>query len=830
MAQVLNSNRGGPGSQPTQSYRPSGSFSQLLSQSSIQGIDYKVVQQRLKEFLNSFALDDFDGGTKLKYMSQLDDIFRRRRKVLEIDVEDVYKWGMDTDNLPSDKAGGMRTLLHTELASNARRFTDLFAQAADEVLEEMRKANPNSTIDPNDTISLLAETRRQREEEFRNNQMIAENLPGGTLTDDPNKPSGPGADPANLIPAIMTRTYETRLVPRAAEKPTPLRDVRANNVGSLVTVCGIVTRVTEVKPRAAAAAYLCRSCGFEVYQEITGRSYMPLQQCPTPAHSTRGAEVGLLTPNYRGFKYIKYQELKLQEPADQVPIGSIPRTINVKLNGELTRTCTAGDVVAISGIFLPMPYIGFKALKAGFLADTFLEATHVSQLRKSYADEFLTEGMRDELQQVRQGEQLYSRLAKSIAPEIFGSEDVKKALLLLLLGAPPKRLPDGMRLRGDLHICLMGDPGVAKSQLLKHITKVAPRSVYTTGKGSSGVGLTAAVMRDAVTKELMLEGGALVLADMGIACIDEFDKMNETDRTAIHEVMEQQTVSIAKAGITTSLNARASILAAANPAYGRYNRSRSPAENINLPAALLSRFDLLFLLLDTPKAEQDLALARHVTHVHRTGAHPELGFEVVDPKVIRAHIAEARTVNPVIPKESALTEYLVNNYVAMRAQEVDDGRDARGYTSPRVLLSILRLAQALARLRLAKIVDRADVDEALRLMVASKASLEEDAAAERRRRSGEDDDADEDELDRQFGRNVLDEGNQNGEKNRAWAIYSLINEYMQREVRTSIPIQTAEDLCDENNFSRDDLMKTIDEYEELNIWSYDTAENRIMLV
>ena len=235
--------------------------------------------------------------------------------------------------------------------------------------------------------------------------------------------------------------------------------------------------------------------------------------------------------------------------------------MNVHLYGRLTRQVSPGDIVQLGGIFLPLPYTGFRGIRAGLLTDTYLEAQSIHQLKKTYEAMEPTPEMEAELAELRSDPSLYHRLASSIAPEIYGHEDIKKVLLLLLVGGCNKTMGDGLKIRGDLNVCLMGDPGVAKSQLLKYIAKVAPRGLYTTGRGSSGAGLTAGVLRDPVTDEMVLEGGALVLADNGIACIDEFDKMEDADRTAIHEVMEQQTISISKAGINTTLNARTSILA-----------------------------------------------------------------------------------------------------------------------------------------------------------------------------------------------------------------------------------------------------------------------------
>lgn len=433
-------------------------------------------------------------------------------------------------------------------------------------------------------------------------------------------------------------------------KITPMRGMRASHIGSVVSVKAIVVKTTDVKPFIKVACYSCDFCGHEVYQTINSKVYMPLIDCPSKICKDNQSR-GKLNPNTRSSKFIAYQELKIQEPTDQVPIGHVPRSLTVYAMGECVKQCAPGDMVTIHGVYLPFPIDGMRAFKSKLIHDTYLEAFKITKHKLSYKDTELSEDMIESIKtQQKNTPDIYTTLAKSLAPEIYGKDDVKKSLLLLLVGGVDKEMPDGMKIRGNINVLLMGDPGVAKSQLLKYIANVSPRGVFTTGKGSSGVGLTAAVVKDQVTGDLTLEGGALVLADMGVCCIDEFDKMSDYDRANIHEVMEQQTVSIAKAGITTRLNARSSVLAAANPIYGRYNKKLTPHQNINLPAALLSRFDLIHLLLDKSDSASDESLARHVAYVHQHNKHPDLEFEPLTPSFIRSYIAEAKKLDPIIPK------------------------------------------------------------------------------------------------------------------------------------------------------------------------------------
>ena len=753
--------------------------------------EWRTEKETLRRFLLEFVGSDVDDSSnnKYPYLQQLQAIANHTANTLTIQLDHIAHSSLVDPNTLS------------RIQHNTLRYRSLLYHAADRILRTLKP-----TITPERSahdIWLMHRETKLSEARAKERQLAA----AGSGAPQPRAGDEDELDydsdeerERRIFPVELLRRYEIHILPLSFTQPLPMRAVKGDCVGSLVSVCGIVTRVTDVSPLVKVVTYICTTCGWETYQQVDDRQFTPLKQCPSTSCASLNYQ-GHLTQQTRGSKFVRYQSVKLQERPAEVPVGHIPRSINMRLYGELCRTVKPGDEVTVSGIFLPTPYVGYRAIRAGLAADVYIEVTHLIPAKQQYSDIDLSQSMVVEIERRAAERDIYHQLAASIAPEIYGHEDVKKALLLLLISGVTRTMEDGVKIRGDINVLLMGDPGVAKSQLLKHIAHIAPRGVYTTGKGSSGVGLTAAVVRDGVSGDMSLEGGSLVLADKGVCCIDEFDKMEEGDRTAIHEVMEQQTVSIAKAGITTTLNARTAVLAAANPVYGRWDKRKSHEANLGLPTSLLSRFDLSFIILDRAVEANDLKLAQHVTHVHMHSEHPkpEGGAEALSPALLRAYIAHARSFEPYVPKY--LMHEIVQHYITLRREDDDSGvsggssataNQRQRFVTPRSLLSILRLAQAHARCHLRAEVNKEDIAEAVRLLNQSKESSEQDDSPS--------------------------SSAANNRQEPISAIYDIVRGYRSSVGRNRVGKGEVERLVLSRGYRAEQFVQCLDLYERLNVW------------
>ena len=475
----------------------------------------------------------------------------------------------------------------------------------------------------------------------------------------------------------------------------PLSDLLSKYIGNFVSADGIVRKTDEIRPRIETGVFECRGCmRLHEVEQTSGNHIME----PSLCSECGGRSFRLLQEES---KYIDTQSARMQEPLENLSGGTEPKQMLMVLEDDLVDELNPGDKVRITGTLKT-----FREERSGKFKN-YIYVNHIEPLEQEFEELELSEEDEAKILELSKDPHIHDKIINSTAPSIRGYREVKEAIALQLFGGAVKELEDGTRLRGDIHILIVGDPGIGKSQILKYVSKLAPRSVYTSGKGTSGAGLTAAAVRDELGG-WSLEAGALVLGDQGNVCVDELDKMRSEDRSALHEALEQQTVSIAKAGIMATLNTRCSVLAAANPKFGRFDRYKSVADQIDLPSPILSRFDLTFVIEDRPNVEKDRALAQHILKIHQSS---NVDYEI-EPELLRKYIAYARkNINPKLTDEA--TKVLEEFYVSVRSGGVEE--DTPVPITARQLEAIIRLAEASAKLQLKDKVEASDAHRAIAL-------------------------------------------------------------------------------------------------------------------
>ncbi|KAI1239197.1 hypothetical protein IHE44_0012310 [Lamprotornis superbus] len=613
------------------------------------------LQKRFKEFLRQYRVGTDRTGFTFKYRDELKRHYNLGQYWVEVEMEDLASFDED---------------LADYLYKQPAEHLQLLEEAAKEVADEVTRPRPSG------------------EETLQDIQVM--------LRSDANA--------ANI------------------------RSLKSDQMSHLVKIPGIVIAATPVRAKATRITIQCRSCrntisniavrpGLEGYAlprkcniEQAGRP-----RCPLDPY--------FIMPDK--CKCVDFQVLKLQESPDAVPHGEMPRHLQLYCDRYLCDKVVPGNRVTIMGIYSIKKSAQSKnksRYNVGVgIRSAYIRVVGIQVDTEGSGHSFtgsVTPQEEEELRRLAAMPNIYETIAKSIAPSIYGSTDIKKAIACLLFGGSRKRLPDGLTRRGDINLLMLGDPGTAKSQLLKFVEKCSPIGVYTSGKGSSAAGLTASVIRDPASRNFFMEGGAMVLADGGVVCIDEFDKMREDDRVAIHEAMEQQTISIAKAGITTTLNSRCSVLAAANSVFGRWDETKGE-ENIDFMPTILSRFDMIFIVKDEHSEERDMTLAKHVMSLHVSALTQTQAVEgEIELNKLKKLISFCRMKCG--PRLSAgAAEKLKNRYILMRSgtrqHEQESDRRSSIPITVRQLEAIVRIAESLAKMRLQPFATEADVEEALRL-------------------------------------------------------------------------------------------------------------------
>ncbi|XP_026696796.1 DNA replication licensing factor MCM5 [Athene cunicularia] len=617
------------------------------------------LQRRFKEFLRQYRVGTDRTGFTFKYRDELKRHYNLSQYWVEVEMEDLASFDED---------------LADYLYKQPAEHLQLLEEAAKEVADEVTRPRPSG------------------EETLQDIQVM--------LISDANA--------ANI------------------------RSLKSDQMSHLVKIPGIVIAATPVRAKATRISIQCRSCR-NIISNIAVRPGLEGYALPRKCNTEQaGRPKCPLDPYFimpDKCKCVDFQVLKLQESPDAVPHGEMPRHLQLYCDRYLCDKVVPGNRVTVMGIYSIKKSAQSKnrsrdnvgiGIRSAYIRVVGIQVD-VEGSGHSFAGS-VTPQEEEELRRLAAMPNIYETIAKSIAPSIYGSTDIKKAIACLLFGGSRKRLPDGLTRRGDINLLMLGDPGTAKSQLLKFVEKCSPIGVYTSGKGSSAAGLTASVIRDPSSRSFFMEGGAMVLADGGVVCIDEFDKMREDDRVAIHEAMEQQTISIAKAGITTTLNSRCSVLAAANSVFGRWDETKGE-ENIDFMPTILSRFDMIFIVKDEHNEERDMTLAKHVMSLHVSASTQTQAVEgEIELNKLKKFISFCRTkCGPRL--SAAAAEKLKNRYILMRngtrQHEQESDRRSSIPITIRQLEAIVRIAESLGKMKLQPFATEADVEEALRLFQVS---------------------------------------------------------------------------------------------------------------